>query len=51
MCEKCNELDSKIQHYERMRLAIADQVTMDRIKELVAEMRGQKASIHAEREK
>ena len=38
MCDKCVELDGKIERYERMRLLIADQVTVDRIKELVAEV-------------
>ena len=47
MCEKCVELDKKIEHYERIRLSIADQVTVDRIKELIAEMSAQKAQFHA----
>jgi hypothetical protein len=48
MCDKCTELDGKIEHYERIRLAIADQITIDRIKELVAEMNAQKANLHPE---
>jgi hypothetical protein len=50
MCEKCVELDKKIEHYERIRLSIADQVTVDRIKELIAEMSAQKAQFHAPKE-
>ena len=50
MCDKCVELDGKIEHYERIRLSIADQVTVDRIKELVAEMNAQKAKFHTEKE-
>jgi hypothetical protein len=50
MCEKCVELDKKIDHYERIRLSIADQVTVDRIKELIAEMSAQKAQFHAPKE-
>jgi hypothetical protein len=46
MCEKCVELDSKIEHYERIRLSIADQVTVDRIKELIAEISAQKSQLH-----
>ena len=49
MCDKCVELDVKIQHYERIRLSIGDQVTVDRIKELVAEMNAQKAKFHPEK--
>ena len=50
MCDKCAELDGKIEHYERIRLSIGDQVTVDRIKELVAEMNAQKAKFHPEKE-
>jgi FAD/FMN-containing dehydrogenase len=50
MCEKCVKLDKKIEHYERIRLSIADQVTMDRIKELIAEMKTQKAEFHPKKE-
>jgi hypothetical protein len=32
MCDKCVELERKIEHYERIRLSIADQVTVERIK-------------------
>jgi hypothetical protein len=49
MCDKCKELDGKIEHYERIRLSIGDQVTVDRIKELVAEMNAQKAKFHPEK--
>ena len=50
MCDKCKELDGKIEHYERIRLSIGDQVTVDRIKELVAEMNDQKSKFHPEKE-
>jgi hypothetical protein len=51
MCDKCVELDGKIEHYERIRSSIADQLTVDRIEELVAEMNAQKAKVHPEKEK
>jgi hypothetical protein len=50
MCEKCVELDRKIEHYERIHLSITDQVTIERIKELVAEMKARKAKFHTEKE-
>jgi hypothetical protein len=50
MCDKCGELDGKIELYERIRLSIADQVTVDRIKELVAEINAQKDKFHPEKE-
>lgn len=39
MCDKCVELDGKIEHYERVAASINDQLTIDRIKELVEQMK------------
>jgi len=49
MCDKCIELDDKIEHYERISVSINDQVTIDRIKKLVEQMKAQKAALHPER--
>ncbi len=46
MCEKCKELDNKIERYERIRANISDQLTVDRIKELLEQMRTEKAVLH-----
>ena len=46
MCEKCAELDRKIEHYERISALIGDQLTVGRIKELVVKMKVQKAEFH-----
>jgi hypothetical protein len=46
MCEICVELDKKIERYERLGSRINDQLTIDRIKHLVAEMQAQKAALH-----
>jgi hypothetical protein len=32
MCDKCEQLDKKIGHYQKLLLGIADQLTVDRIK-------------------
>jgi len=45
MCEKCAELDRKIERYERISALIGDQLTVGRIKELVANMKVQKAEL------
>jgi hypothetical protein len=50
MCDKCIELDDKIEHYERISVSINDQLTIDRIKKLVEQMKAQKAALHPERE-
>jgi hypothetical protein len=50
MCEKCVELDGKIEHYQRMSSRITDQAILDGIKELIKRMKTQKAVLHAEQE-
>ncbi len=46
MCEKCAELDKKIEHYGRMLLSIGDQITVERIEALIADLQAQKATLH-----
>jgi hypothetical protein len=46
MCDKCIELDGKIEHYARVAASIPDQLTIDRIKELVEQTKAQKAALH-----
>jgi hypothetical protein len=48
MCEKCVELDGKIEHYQRMASKITDQSMLDGIKGLTEQMRAQKAAFHPE---
>jgi hypothetical protein len=50
MCEKCVELDSKIEHYQRMASRISDQAMLAGIKELIERMQAQKAALHPEQE-
>ena len=50
MCEKCVELDGKIEHYQRMASRMTDQATLDGIKELIKRMKAQKAVLHPEQE-
>ena len=50
MCDKCVELDGKIEHYQRMAARITDQLTLDGIKELIERMKAQKAVLHPEQE-
>jgi hypothetical protein len=48
MCDKCTELDGKIAHYRWLASMITDQLTLDRIKELIAKLESQKAALHPE---
>jgi hypothetical protein len=51
MCDKCDELDRKIEHYNRISGSINDQLTIDRIKELVEQMWALKAALHPDQQK
>jgi hypothetical protein len=51
MCDKCAELDGRIEHYRRIAASISDQLTITRIKELVAKLETQKAELHPEQQK
>jgi hypothetical protein len=44
MCDKCVELDKKIERYRRVSSSLADQTTIDRIKALIDELQTQKSS-------
>ncbi len=48
MCEKCVEIDKKIEHYRLIERSILDQLTVGRAKELIAELEAQKAALHPE---
>ena len=45
-CDKCDELDKKIEHYRRILLSIGDQITVDRIKAMIGVLHVQKATLH-----
>ena len=49
MCDACDEFDEKIEHYKKVRSAMTDQLTIERIKALIAELEAQKAALHPER--
>jgi hypothetical protein len=46
MCEKCVEIDRNIERYRRIQRTIGDQVTVDRAKELIADLNAQKDALH-----
>jgi hypothetical protein len=48
MCEQCDRLDEKIEHYEKVISAMTDQLTIERISALVLEMHTQKSALHPE---
>jgi hypothetical protein len=50
MCEKCVDLDAKIEHYQRLARMITDQRFLDGIAEVIEKANAEKAALHPERE-
>ena len=51
MCDKCEQLDKKIEHYETMIVSIGDRVTVERLMAMVANLQAQKAALHPEQKR
>jgi hypothetical protein len=48
MCEKCVELDAKIDRYKQMARMITDRRTLDGIAKIIEEANAEKAALHPE---
>jgi hypothetical protein len=48
MCEKCAELDKKIEHYKQLSSLITDQKAVDAISLLIEKLRAEKTALHPE---
>jgi hypothetical protein len=48
MCDKCVELDGKIEHYQRMASRTTDPDLLDGIQKLIKRVKGRKALLHPE---
>jgi hypothetical protein len=46
MCEKCKELDGRIEHYRRLCQSITNQPTIDRFQEAMRDLFDQKLALH-----
>jgi hypothetical protein len=46
MCDTCSQLNEKIAHYRKVMSAMTDQLTVERIAALVAELEAQVAALH-----
>jgi hypothetical protein len=49
MCEKCLEIDEKIERYRSILRSIRDEATVDGAEKLIADLEAQKAALHPER--
>ena len=48
MCDKCNEFDEKIAHYQRIGTYMTDELTLSGIEKLIQQAHAEKAALHAE---
>jgi hypothetical protein len=46
VCEQCVEIDEKLRRYRQIVRSILDQATVDRAKELIADLEAQKLALH-----
>jgi hypothetical protein len=46
MCDKCAELDKKIERYRKLGTAISDRLTLDGIKAMIEDLQAQKDALH-----
>jgi hypothetical protein len=46
MCDVCEQLDEKIEHYKKVMAAMTDQLTINGITALIAELQARKAELH-----
>jgi hypothetical protein len=48
MCEKCVEIDKAIERFRQVSWSICDQLTVERAKEVIADLEAKKATLHQE---
>jgi|HubBroStandDraft_5_1064220.scaffolds.fasta_scaffold853671_2 hypothetical protein len=46
MCWKCQEIDKKIDHYNKLRSQVLDEQTVEGIDSLAAELEAEKLALH-----
>ena len=49
MCDKCDELDKKIEHYETILVSIGDRATVERLMAMIADLQTQRVALHPEK--
>jgi hypothetical protein len=51
MCDKCVELDKKLEQYRRIASSIMDQLTIDRLNRLIRDTVAERAKLHPDQER
>jgi hypothetical protein len=50
MCDKCIELDKKLEQYRRLASSITDRLTIDRLKKAIKDTVAERAKLHPDQE-
>ena len=50
MCDKCDAMDKRIEHYRTLAVRVTDQATIDGIQKLTADLEAQKRALHPQRD-
>ncbi|TAI66576.1 hypothetical protein [Bradyrhizobium sp. Leo170] len=50
MCEKCVEIDEKIEHYRALLSRVTDQLASEGIAQLIADLLAEKVALHPEQD-
>jgi hypothetical protein len=51
MCDKCKELDEKIEHYRQLAARVRDPLLTEGVGKMIEEMEAKKAAFHPEQQK
>ena len=46
MCEKCGEIEAKVENYQRLAKGVTDPQTIDGLQHIVNELEREKAALH-----
>jgi hypothetical protein len=46
ICKRCDEIEKTIQRYRWLERVVMDQITVDRTKELIANLQAKRAALH-----
>jgi hypothetical protein len=46
MCDKCQELEKKIERYRRLAFSINDQLTIDQLNQVIENLEAEKVKLH-----
>jgi FAD/FMN-containing dehydrogenase len=49
VCEKCEELDGRINHYRQIARGVSDKLALEGIEQLIRDMEAKKRELHPER--